>query len=146
MTVALSSREVAANIKSKFPDMTLEVTDQAVIVQSKDLPAVADYLKNSPEMDLSYLTDITAVDYYHYFEVVYRLNSINKNTSLVLKCRCYNRENPEIPSLTSLWRGADFMEREIFDLMGIRFTGHYNLQRLVLWEGFNGYPLRKDYL
>ena len=96
-------------------------------------------------IDFDYLTNITAIDYYDYFEVVYQLTSLKQNRSLVLKTRCYGRENPVLPSLVSLWRGADFQEREIYDLMGIRFEGHPNMKRIVLWDGFPGYPLRKDY-
>jgi NADH-quinone oxidoreductase subunit C len=106
----------------------------------------ADYLKNSPELAFNYLTDIASVDYYDYFEVVYRLTSLEHNKSLVMKVRCDGRENLHLPSVTGFWKGADFMEREIFDLMGISFTGHPNLKRIFLWEGYNGYPLRKDYL
>ncbi len=65
--------------------------------------------------------------------------------SLVVKTRCYERDNPTLSSMVSLWRGADFQEREIYDLMGISFDGHPNLKRLFLWQGFKGHPLRKDY-
>ncbi|MEE9399093.1 MAG: NADH-quinone oxidoreductase subunit C, partial [Dehalococcoidales bacterium] len=64
----------------------------------------------------------------------------------VFKIRCYQRNNPVLPSLVGLWQGADFQEREIYDLMGIKFDGHPNMKRIVLWEGFEGHPLRKDYL
>ncbi|GAH82618.1 unnamed protein product [marine sediment metagenome] len=64
----------------------------------------------------------------------------------MLKVRCYDRENPTLPSVVGIWRGADFQEREIFDLFGIGFEGHPNLRRIVLWEGFEGHPLRKDFL
>jgi NADH:ubiquinone oxidoreductase subunit C len=64
---------------------------------------------------------------------------------LVLKTAC-PREGAEVSSLVELWRGADFQEREVYDLMGIRFSGHPNLKRILLWEGFEGHPLRKDYL
>jgi NADH-quinone oxidoreductase subunit C len=64
----------------------------------------------------------------------------------VLKARCYDRENPVLPSVVGLWRTADFQEREIYDLLGISFTGHPNLKRIALWEGFEGHPLRKDFL
>ena len=68
------------------------------------------------------------------------------NHTLVLKTRCYDRNSAVVPSVVKLWRGADLQEREIYDLMGITFQGHPNLRRIVLWEGFQGYPLRKDYL
>ncbi len=122
------------------------MSDTAIVVKSESLFDVAHFLKSSPEFDFDYLTSITAVDYYDYFEVVYQLTSMEHNHSLVMKTRCYNRDNPAVPSVVSLWRGADFQEREIYDLMGISFEGHPNLKHIVLWEGFEGHPLRKDYL
>ena len=74
------------------------------------------------------------------------MTSTMHNHSIVLKTRCHDRENPSVPSVISLWQGADLQEREIYDLMGIRFEGHPNLKRLFLWDGFQGHPLRKDYL
>jgi NADH:ubiquinone oxidoreductase subunit C len=64
----------------------------------------------------------------------------------VLKTRCNDREQPVVPSVISVWQGADFQEREIYDLLGIRFAGHPNMKRIFLWEGFKGHPLRRDYL
>jgi len=64
----------------------------------------------------------------------------------VVKTRCYDRENPTVSSVVGLWQGADFQEREIYDLLGIKFDGHPNMKRIFLWEGFQGHPLRKDYL
>ena len=78
--------------------------------------------------------------------MVYHLTSLEHNHSLVIKTRIYERDNPGLDSVVSLWRGADLQEREIYDLMGIAFTSHPNLKRIFLWEGFEGYPLRKDYL
>jgi NADH-quinone oxidoreductase subunit C len=107
---------------------------------------VAEYLHSDPDLDFDFLNHITATDYYDYFEVVYLLTSLKYNHQLTLKVRCYDREKPSLPSVYGVWRGADFQEREIFDLLGISFKGHPNLRRIVLWEGFEGYPLRKDFL
>ena len=146
MTVHLSGSKVAEQITENFPEAVTEASEQAVVVKSESLFGVAEYLKNSPGLDFDYLNSITAVDYYDYFEVVYHLTSLEHNHGLVLKTRCYDRDKPAVPSVVSLWRGADFQEREIYDLMGIGFEGHPNLKRIVLWEGFEGHPLRKDYL
>ena len=146
MTVSLSGSEVVQQITKHFPEAFVEASDGAILVKSESIFDVAEYFKNSPEFDFDYLNYITAVDYYDYFEVVYQLTSMKRNHSLVLKTRCYGRDNPAVPSVVSLWRGADFQEREIYDLMGISFRGHPNLRRIVLWEGFEGHPLRKDYL
>ncbi len=146
MTVSLSGAEVAKQITEHLPDTVSEASDHSVVVKSDSIFKVAEYLKSSSGLDFDYLTAITAVDYYDYFELVYQLISLRHNHSLFLKTRCYDRHQPTVPSMVSLWRGADFQEREIYDLMGISFEGHPNLRRIVLWEGFEGHPLRKDYL
>ncbi|MFC2062584.1 NADH-quinone oxidoreductase subunit C [Chloroflexota bacterium] len=146
MTVSLAASEVAGKVTGCLPESAVEVGGEALLVKGESLLGVAEYLKNDPELDFDYLTSVTAVDYYDYFELVYHLVSLKHNHSLVLKARCYDRENPAVPSVVGLWQGADFQEREIYDLMGISFTGHPNLKRIFLWQGFAGHPLRKDYL
>jgi len=146
MTISLAGPEIAKQIMERFPEAISEVSDGAILVKSESIFEVAEYLKNSQDFKCDYLNYIAAVDYYDYFELVYQLTSREHNHSLVLKTRCYDRSKLTVPSVVSLWRGADFQEREIYDLMGIAFEGHPNLKRIVLWEGFEGYPLRKDYL
>lgn len=146
MTVALNGEELAKKITGVFPDSVIAAGKMSVIVTSKALYKVAEYLKNTAGLDFDYLNNLTAVDYLDYFEVVYHLTSLKHNHSLVLKTRCYERDKPTVPSVVGLWRTADFQEREVYDLMGIIFSGHPNLKRLLLWEGFPGYPLRRDYL
>ena len=107
---------------------------------------MAEYLKNTESFDFDYFNYVTAVDYYSYFEVIYQLESVEHNHSILLKTRCYDRDNPTVPSLTGLWQGAKFQEREVYDLMGIKFEGHPNLKRMFLWDGFEGHPLRKDFI
>ncbi len=146
MTAQLNCEDIAKKISSTFAGAVTTANKNAVIVDSKSLYQVAEYLKNTAEFDFDYLANLTSVDYTDYFEVVYNLVSLNHNHSLTLKTRCFDREKPAVPSVVSLWRTADFQEREIYDLMGITFNGHPNLKRLFLWEGFEGHPLRRDYL
>lgn len=146
MTVVLTGQEAASKITAKFPDAVIESNSFAVIIKTEYLLEAAAFLKNSPEESYEFLADITSVDYLDYFEVVYRLTSLKYNRSLVLKVLCRDRQKPSVPSLTGIWKGADLMEREVYDLMGISFDGHPNMKRIFLWEGFKGYPLRKDYL
>jgi len=145
MTVALSGKEIADKLEEQFPGSIVESSQDSLIVDSEFLLKVATSLKDTPDLDFNYLVAITAVDYYDYFEVVYRLTSLEHNHSLVVKTRCYERVNPVLPSVVSLWRGAELQEREIYDLMGISFEEHPNLKRIFMWEGFKGHPLRKDY-
>jgi NADH-quinone oxidoreductase subunit C len=146
MTKPLSGRELAQQIAEHVPEAIVEADEAAVIVQSQSLFEVMRFVKETAGLDFDYLVSITAVDYWDYLEVVYHLVSIALNHSLVLKTRCYDRDNPEVPSVVELWQGADFQEREVYDLLGIRFDGHPSLRRIFLWEGFQGYPLRRDYL
>ena len=146
MTVALSGKEIASQIEEKFPESTVESTPDYLVVKSASWLDVAAFLKDTPGLDFDYLNYVTAVDYYDHFEVVYMLNSLEHNHSLVMKIRCYDHQNPALPSVVSLWQGADFKEREIFDLMGITFEGHPNMKRIFLWAGFQGHPLRKDFM
>jgi NADH-quinone oxidoreductase subunit C len=146
MTTALVGEQIAKEITEAFPGAVVVADKAAVVVTSQSLYQVAEFLKNTPALDFDYLTSLTAVDYMDYFEVVYHLLSLEHNHSLVLKARCYNRDKAVVPSVVSLWRSADLQEREVYDLMGIIFNGHPNLKRLLLWEGFVGHPLRRDYL
>ena len=145
MTVSLSGTDVANTISAQFPDVVVESTTQVVIVKPDWLYRVAEFLKNSVEFFFDYINDMTATDYYDYFEVVLQLSSLSLNHKLTLKTRLFNREKPSLQSVSSLWHGAELMEREIFDLMGITFKGHPNMKRIFLWEGFEGHPLRKDW-
>jgi NADH-quinone oxidoreductase subunit C len=145
MTTALSAKEIVSQLGVKFPDTIEEAGADSVLVKSDTLPTVTEYLKTAEGLKFDYLNYITAVDYYNYFEVVYMLTSLEFNRSVVLKVRCYTRDNPTVPSLTGIYQGADWQEREIYDLMGITFEGHPNLKRIFLWEGFAGHPLRKDW-
>ena len=146
MTTALSGKEIANKLEKQFVRSIVESSENSFVVKSEFLLRIATFLKTTSGLDFDYLTSITAVDYYDYFEVVYHLTSLKHNHSLVLKTRCYGRDKPRLWSVVGLWQGADFQEREIYDLMGISFDGHPNLKRIFLWEGFQGHPLRKDYL
>lgn len=119
-----------------------------LVVQPTRLVEVATYLRDTPDLSYDLLSNVTGVDYLGRdprFEVVYHLYSTSRGGGpLVLKARV-PEENPELPSLVPVWPSANFQEREVWDLFGIRFTGHPNLKRILLWEGFHGHPLRKDW-
>jgi len=142
----LSTKKGSEQIAAQFPEAIADASEQTLTLKSESLFKVAEYLKNAPELSFDYLNYITAVDYFDYFELVYQLTSLTHNHMVVFKIRCYDRDKPSVPSVVKLWRGADFQEREIYDLMGINFEGHPNMKRIVLWDGFKGHPLRKDYL
>jgi NADH-quinone oxidoreductase subunit C len=104
-------------------------------------------LRDDPECPFNYLCDLTAVDWYPSeprFEVVYHLLSIPGKERVRLKAKI-DGSSPAIESVTSVWPSANFYEREVFDLFGVRFTGHPNLKRIMMPDNWEGHPLRKDY-
>ena len=146
MTRTLAGADVARRISAELPGVVVDSHDGDVRVELASIPHVMRFLKDTEGLEFSFLSSITAVDYVEYFELVYHLTSLTLNQSVVLKARCYGRDELSAPSVSGVWRGADFQEREVWDLFGIRFEGHPNLKRILLWEGFPGHPLRKDYL
>jgi len=143
---ALAGAEVAGKLATALPGAVTESGAASITVDSKALASVMRVLKESPEFEFNYLNSVTAADYIEYFEVVYHLTSMKKKQTLTVKVKVSGRENPRVPSVTHLWQGADYQEREVYDLMGIHFDGHPNLKRIALWEGFKGHPLRRDFL
>ena len=101
--------------------------------------------KNFADVPCDFLHDLAGMDLEDHFEVVYQLSSLRGPQRLRIIARV-ERDNPVIDSATSLWKGADFLEREAFDMFGIQFRGHPNLKRIYMWDDFEGYPMRKDYV
>ncbi len=144
----MTNEEILSKLRERFPDAVIEVPeliDFTVVIKPEALADVARFLHD--ECGLDYLALLTAVDRPERFEVVYHLWSIKDQTTepFVLKVYIEDKEDPTVPSVTPIWRGANYQEREAYDLMGIRFEGHPNLKRILLWEGFPGHPLRKDF-
>ena len=138
--------EIKLRIEKQFTGIQIQVVNDALVIKPEDLLRVAKFLKESEAFKMNYLSSVTAVDYLEFLESVYHLYSTEKKTeSAVLKVRV-TRDHSKIPSLFQIFRGAEFQEREAFDMMGIVYEGHPDLRRIFMWEGFEGYPLRKDYL
>ena len=143
---ALAGEELAERLGQGVVDSVEQWDSTAVWVDPPRIQEVAWFLRDDPELDFQFLNSISAVDYIEFFELVYHLTSFERQHTAVVKARVYGRESLSVPSVYDVWRGADFQEREVWDLMGINFEGHPNMKRIVLWEGFEGHPLRKDYL
>jgi NADH-quinone oxidoreductase subunit C len=107
------------------------------------------WLRDTPGQEFNYLTDVTAVEYRdpeRPLEVVYQLRSLGRKTNLRVKVALDKRGTLEVRSVYDLWRGADWLEREVYDMFGITFVGHPDLRRILMWETYaEGYPLRKDF-
>ncbi len=148
--VALGERgeALSALLPDVLNDFDIEISatvDEVVVtVKPEDVPAVCRTVREDPRLDLNYLRCLSVVDYVEQLEVVYHLLSLEKRHKLVVKTRV-SPDQPYIPSITSVWRGADWFEREGHDLFGVVFQGHPNLVPLVLYEGFEGYPGRKSF-
>jgi NADH/F420H2 dehydrogenase subunit C len=135
------------NLAELFPDAAAADTRpgyQGYIIRPEKLLEIAAALRDTHAYD--YLTALTGVDYLpdSIFEVVYHVLQTTGGPLLVFKVQV-PREMPVVPSVVSIWAGAEFQEREVWDLFGIRFTDHPDLRRILMWEGFEGHPLRKDW-
>lgn len=138
----------AARLKERYPDQISEDSRPnftGLMAPADKIEEVAQFVRD--ELGFNYLSSVTGVDLLddNKMEVVYHTYSIEKGGgALVLKVQV-DRDDPVVPSLTPIWPGADFQEREIWDLYGVRFDGHPDLRRILLWEGFEGFPMRKDW-
>lgn len=147
-------QDLAERLQKQFPDAILSVhldesrAELSARVQAARIVEVARYLHDAPEMAFDHITDICSADYpsdQDRFEVIYQLLSLPHGLRIRLKARL-PEDNPSIASVTGIWKGAEFLEREVYDMMGITFTGHPDLRRILMPEDYaEGYPLRKDF-
>ena len=155
-------------VLGKFPGVAWDEAAGALIVPAAQAIAVALWLRDDDAFALDYCSNVTGVDYLNRevkekvtkedgtvetvtrtepsrMDVVYHLYSLqNKTGPLVLKQRT-KRDAAEVTSLTPVWRSCELQEREVFDLFGVNFTGHPDLRRILMWDEFEGHPMRKDY-
>lgn len=159
----MSDTKLVSKVKERFADTETVIYthsdfgDDTVVVKPEDILEVMMFLRDDEDMKFDMMMDLTAVDYLNdrdllpylrglkaRFEVVYHLYSVEKNHRIRIKAPVTD-DNCEINSVTSVWIGADWFEREAWDMYGVRFLGHQNLKRILLYEEFEGHPLRKDY-
>ena len=137
-------------LKEKFLKSVLEVTtfrgEVTVIVTKGEIFEICKFLHSDPDLQYHLLTDLCGLDFFPEtprFGVVYLLYSMKSNQRLRVKTRVGERES--IPSVESIWKAANWYEREAYDLFGITFENHPDLRRIMLWDGYEGHPLRKDF-
>lgn len=147
MSVAALDRLVG-----QFPSAVLETHafrgDETAVVRRASLKDVMRFLRDDEQTRFEMLTDLTCVDYLGRdprFEVVYHLHSLTRRHRLRIKAGV-PEDDPAIDTVTDLWLAAGWLEREVWDLYGVRFNGHPDLRRVLLYEEFVGHPLRKDYV
>ena len=144
----MTNEELKQYILSLVPDAVVEEGKQflSFTVNSEHIHPLSKKLKENPQTTFDYLFCLTAVDWLTYFTVVYHLTSTTAKHTIVIKAKVADRNNPRIDTVCDLWSTAEFLEREVYDLFGIRFNNHPDLRRLLLDEDWEGYPLRKDYV
>ena len=138
-------------VDTAFPGKITESHSQhgneTITLQREDALAIFSALKNDPQFAFDFLVDLSAVDFFGQeprFEVVYHLHSMRLNHRLRVKIRV-PEDDAVVPSVSSLWKAANWLEREAWDMFGIRFAGHPDLRCILMYEEFRGHPLRKDY-
>ena len=147
----MEAKEIYAGLERRFPgkvsDFRGDVSDPNLKVDSAAIVAVCRNLRDDSELIFHVLSDVTAVDLpkENKFQVVYHLYSYAKRHQIVLKVDL-PRETPHVSTMEGVWKAANWLEREVFDLFGIIFDGHSDLRRIMLPEDWVGHPLRKDYV
>jgi NADH-quinone oxidoreductase subunit C len=148
-----AQRASAASLKAQFPSGVERITqscgDTIVYVTRESAHDALAWLRDTPGQQFEYLTDVTAVEYRDPelpLEVVYQLRSLARRVDLRVKIALDRRGPLEVRSVWDLWHGADWLEREAYDMFGVVFHGHPDLRRILMWETYReGHPLRKDF-
>ncbi len=143
----MNLEKLKSDIEANVPSVKLKPVRESLLIENtQDLPKVVTYLKDSADYRMDYLSSLTASDFVTFLETVYHLYSIEKKIGpITLRVRCTDREHPKVPSLVPIYRGAEYQERDAYDLYGIEYEGHPDPRRIMMWEGFDGFPMRKDY-
>jgi NADH-quinone oxidoreductase subunit C len=148
----MTPQEISEKLAAKFsgvPDIGLEAkldapVDPTIKVFPNHILEVAKFLRDDDDMQFDYLSCLSGVDLKGKLAVVYQLFSMVKRHKITIRVEVPT-ENPSVPSVESIWRTANWHEREAFDLFGVNFTGHPDLRRILLPYDWDGHPLRKDY-
>lgn len=141
----MTNEVLKENIIARVPDAVFDETGEwlTVLVEEKNWSALAADMKNGV-LGMDYLFCLTCIDWKTHLTMVYHLSSTKHRHTLVLKSNL-DRNQPEIDSVSAIWRTAEFHEREVFELFGVQFRNHPDLRKLILTDDFEGYPLRKDF-
>jgi NADH-quinone oxidoreductase subunit C len=145
----MTAEEIHRKLQERFGGAVgaLEASshDPWIAVDAEHIDAVAAFCKQDPELDCTALMSLSGVDAQEHLEVVYHLHSVAKRHRIVLKVKV-PKTAPVTKTVTGVWRGANWFERECYDLFGVRFEGHPDLRRILLPDDWEGHPLRKEYV
>ena len=134
-------------LRSAFPNVPLRPVDPgvtAIVVPPEKLVEICEFVKSAPGFECDYLASVTAIDYLDRIDIIYQTRSTKNRHDFTVRVEL-DRDAAVVPSVIGVWRAADFQEREIYDLMGVHFAGHPDLRRILLYDEFDGHPLRKDW-
>jgi NADH:ubiquinone oxidoreductase subunit C len=142
----MTNEELQAYLEGKFSNAEVKTGKQyvEVMVKPADLHETSVQLKNDPKLSLDYMVCLTGVDYPEYMQVVYHIESVLYRHLVVLKVNTADRVDPRVDTVSDVWQTAKYHEREVYDLLGVKFNNHTDLRRLFLDDDW-GFPLRKDY-
>ncbi|MDR2512922.1 MAG: NADH-quinone oxidoreductase subunit C [Puniceicoccales bacterium] len=156
-----SPEEILTHLLEKFPEGSVSLVkdtgsamQHSLLLQHEKAVAIANTLRDDPQFRFDYCSNVTGMDWPKegFLEAVYHLYSIEKKTAkpLILRMRTKGRDSKipadlAMPSFTSVWRSCELQEREVYDLYGILYSSHPDLRRLLMWDEFQGHPMRKDY-
>jgi len=158
-----SLEQIKEDLERQFHGVGITIEGSSLIIPKEKWLEIARYLKDSPDYQFDFLSSVTGVDYVQHTEVAYHLYSMappirqNADGSVLwrksaadglcpLTIKVRTERDGHMPSVTPIWRSAEYQEREAYDLVGIQFDGHPDLRRILMWEGFQHHPLRKDYV
>ena len=143
----MTDEQLTSQLTAILPELKFEKNDQflTIIIAKDKLHSFCKTIKDKEELNFDYLFCLTGIDWKTHLGVIYHLNSSIHKHSIVIKVKEEDRKNPTIDTVSDLWKTAEFHEREVFDLFGIKFNHHPDLRRIFLDDDWQGYPLRKDY-
>ena len=146
----MNAQEIHAKLKTQFGDAVGDLTDGKidtfVTVKADKIREVCQFAKTEAGLGFDYCEDVTGIDWpaRNLIEIVYHLYSLPQRHQIVLKVET-DRAQPSVPSVQGVWKAANWLEREVFDMLGVNFVGHPDMRRILLPDDWIGYPLRKDY-
>ncbi|MEI8278396.1 MAG: NADH-quinone oxidoreductase subunit C [Bacteroidota bacterium] len=144
----MNNDELKEAITALLPTVTFDETGEFLnaLIGSEDLLPLMKALRSQTELHFDYLFCLTCVDWKDHLMMVYHLLSKDHKHTVVVKAKITDTKNPEIEAVTGIWKTANFHEREVYDLFGVKFKNHPDMRRILLDEDWPGYPLRKNYV
>ena len=142
----MTNEELKSKLTALLPSIQFDESGEwlNILIQADELTPFIEQIKSDPDLNFNYLFCLTCIDWKTHLQVVYHLSSTQFRHTIVIKAKT-DRTNPEIQTVSSLWRTAELLEREVYEMFGVNFLNHPDLRRLILPDDWQGWPLRKDY-